>query len=145
MARKPKPKIESEEVLEEESAEETEPIEEVKEPANEEPVLGLETRTTGPAPDEVFEQTPQEEPVIVVPELPEPTFEDEKPAEEIKAEPVKPEPLLTVTITEDFKDGAFKERFAKLGYPVLWKRGETRKIPMNLFVRCIRSGAKFEM
>jgi hypothetical protein len=57
--------------------------------------------------------------------------------------PEKKEPLLTVTVDEDFKDGALAARFAKYGYGVLWKKGETRSIPIDLFVRCKRSGARF--
>lgn len=57
----------------------------------------------------------------------------------------KKEPLLTVMVTEDFKDGALAARFASLGYLTLWKAGETRQIPMGLFIRCRRSGAKFEL
>lgn len=63
----------------------------------------------------------------------------------VEPEPPKAEPLLTVTVKEDFKDGALATRFTALGYPVLWKAGETREIPMTLFIRCKRSGAKFEL
>lgn len=78
---------------------------------------------------EVFDVSPSTEKVIVSVEVTEP----------------KKEPLLTVRVTEDFKDGALASRFAALGYPLLWKSGETREIPMTLFIRCKRSGAKFEL
>lgn len=86
--------------------------------------------------------------------IPVPPFEAEEvaPVEVVQGPPntleivekAPAEILLTVTATEDFKDGALKERFAKYGYGVVWKAGETRSIPMNLFVRCIRSGAKIQ-
>lgn len=99
-----------------------------------------EPKPAEPVTDEngIEQPTVEANPVEQPAPLPEPTFE--APAEPVKKEEI----LLTVTAAENFKDGAFKERFAKLGYGVLWKKGETRRIPMNLFVRCIRSGAKFE-
>ncbi len=84
---------------------------------------------------------------VLVPDEVEPEPVVEQVVEQVPEPVVEPAPpvMVTVLAREDFKDGAFKEKFFVLGYPVLWKAGEKRTIPVNLFKRCRLSGAKLDV